>query len=502
MKEIRTRFAPSPTGFLHIGSMRTAAYAWLAARHYNGTFILRIEDTDKERRVPGAIRGIFEELAWCGIVPDEGPSRAELRSVGEDWEGAPEIGGPCGPYIQSLRLPRYQELAEQLVEKGLAYRCDCSAEMLERERLEQMARKEIPGYSGYCRTRNVPKDVPHTVRFRMPDRGGLTLNDAIRGKIVWEQIPLRDQVILKTDGYPTYNFAVVVDDKDMRISHVMRGDEFISTTPLHLMLFDAFGWEPPVYAHLPVILGTDGKKLSKRIGSTFTSNFRDEGYLPEAVRNFVILVGWSPGKGEEQEIFAERELIERFTIEGINDSNGVFDDNKLMWMNGMYMRALPTERFIELSLPFLAKAGVTVDMPRYEKIAPFVKERVKLLSEVAPMVEFLFVDHIERDLSKMFKKGVDQAKAIDVLERSIAVLESLSSFTHDAIEPPLRTLAEEVGLKVGVMFTVLRIAVTGKEITPPLFESFEALGKESVLARMRESLPLVKGFSPAAAITS
>lgn len=494
MKEVRTRFAPSPTGFLHIGGLRTAAYAWLLARNLGGTFVLRIEDTDQERRVKGAIRGIYEELAWVGITVDEGPTRAELQQLDEDWEGAPETPGPYGPYTQSLRLPRYQELAEQLVTQGVAYRCDCTAEMLEQERNEQMARKEVPGYSGYCRTRNVSKDVPHVIRFKLPVRSGLSFTDGIRGKIVWDSISLKDPVILKSDRFPTYNFAVVVDDHDMKISHVMRGEEFISTTPIHLLLYEALGWEPPVIAHLPVVLGTDGKKLSKRQGSTFTSQFRENGYLPEAIRNFIVLVGWSPGKGEEQEVFTEKELIERFSLEGINQASGVFDDTKLLWMNGMYMRSLPDQEFIRLAKPFLERAGLVVDDAKFAMVAPLVKERVRLLTEIAPMVDFLFVDKIEREIPLMFKKGMDKVKALEVLDKAEVILSGIPDWKHDLLDAALRTLASELGLKVGVMLGVLRIAITGKEVTPPLFESLEALGRETTLARMKEGREMVAAF--------
>jgi glutamyl-tRNA synthetase len=303
MKEVRTRFAPSPTGFQHLGGFRTAFFAWLLAKHHGGKFLLRVEDTDQERSVPGAIKFIIEELAWFGIQIDEGPNRAELKSLGEDWDAAPNLGGECGPYIQSLRLPRYKEVAEQLVEKGFAYRCDCTPEMLERERNEQMARKEQPGYSGYCRTRNVGADTKHVVRFKMPQRRAISFNDAIRGRVAWDTIPLRDTVILKSDGFPMYHLAVVVDDHDMKISHVLRGIEWLSSTPIHLLLYEALGWEPPVFAHLPVVNGPDGKKLSKRTGAAKSSELREKGFLAEAVLNYVSLIGWAPGEGSDQEIF-------------------------------------------------------------------------------------------------------------------------------------------------------------------------------------------------------
>ena len=493
MEKVRTRFAPSPTGFLHVGSARTAFWAWLLARHFGGQFLLRIEDTDQERLVPGAIRSLLQELAWFGIDIDEGPARAELEQVGETWEGMPDIGGPCGPYIQSLRLTRYREVAEQLVAKGVAYRCDCTPEMLEKERLEQMARKELPGYSGYCRDRNVPAEASHVIRLRMPFRRGIVLQDGVKGRVVWENASLRDPVLLKSDGFPTYHLAVVVDDHDMRISHVLRGDEWLASAPIHLLLYEALGWEPPVFAHLPVIMGPAGKKLSKRDGAVFTSMFRENGYLPEALLNFVVLIGWSPGEGSEQEIFTRQEMIEKFTLEHVNNASGRFDYGKLDWMNGLYIRNLKAEEFLIRSGPFIEKAGLTVREERWRPVAPLVQERVKVLTEVPGMVDFLFQDSIQRDLPAMYGKGIDIVKAREVLSRSLVELEPLSDFSIHAIEGVLRPLAEGLGLKAGPMFGVLRIAVTGKKVTPPLFESLAALGKDLTLRRLRETLQLLEG---------
>ena len=489
--EVRTRFAPSPTGFQHVGGFRTAFYAWLVAKHAGGKFLLRIEDTDQERLVPGAIKFIIEELKWFGITPDEGPSVAELTKVGEAWPDAPELGGGCGPYIQSQRLPRYKEIADLLVSKGAAYRCDCTSEMLEKERNEQMARRELPGYSGYCRNRNVSADTKHVVRFKMPLKGGVSLDDPIKGKVVWESIPMRDTVLLKSDGFPTYHLAAMVDDHDMKITHVMRGDEWLSSAPVHLLLYQALGWEAPIFAHLPVIMGNDGKKLSKRSGAVSSNVLREEGYLAEALLNFVVLIGWNPGEGTEQEVFTREELIEKFSLSRINNASGVFDPNKLMWMNGLYIRKLSLDEFMARAQPFLDKAGLKIDQVKWKIIAPYVQERVKLLTEIAPMVEFLFVDTITRELADMYQKGIDAPKAKAILVRSLDVLGAVSDFTHAPIEAALRPIAEEFGLKVGPMLAVLRVAVTGKKITPPLFESFAALGKEITLARIRETIGLL-----------
>jgi glutamyl-tRNA synthetase len=493
MAEVRTRFAPSPTGFQHLGGFRTAFYAWLLARKHGGKFLLRIEDTDRERFVPGAIRFIIEELQWFGIEIDEGPSREELRALGEDWEGAPELGGPYGPYTQSMRLPRYREVAEELVAKGCAYRCDCTAEMLERERLEQMARRESPGYSGYCRTRNVSKDVPHVIRFKMPQQRSVSFVDAIRGRVTWDSIPLRDTVLLKSDGFPTYHLAVVVDDHDMQITHALRGVEWLSSTPIHLLVYEALGWEPVTFAHLPVINGTDGKKLSKRSGAVNSRELREQGYLAEALMNFVTLIGWAPGEGSDQEVFTRDDLIAKFSLDGINQASGVFDPAKLLWMNGLYLRNLAVDNFIARAWEFVERAGLVIKREEFEALAPHIQERVKVLTEVPEMVDFLAEKPLVRQLDAMFQKGVDPDKARQVLGLAVDRLAALSSFVVPEIDQALRSVAGELGLKPGPAFVVLRIAVTGKTVTPPLFESFAVLGKDRVLSRIRETLEIVPG---------
>jgi len=492
MAEVRTRFAPSPTGFQHLGGFRTAFFAWLLAKHHGGKFLLRIEDTDRARSVPGAIRFIIEELGWFGIQIDEGPSREELKAIGEDWDGAPDLGGSCGPYIQSLRLDRYKEVAEELIAKGHAYRCDCTAEMLERERNEQMARRETPGYSGYCRTRNVSADTKHVVRFKIPSKRSISFNDAIRGRVTWDNVPLRDTVLLKSDGSATYHLAAMVDDHDMRITHVLRGIEWLSSAPIHLLLHEALGWEPPVYAHLPVVNGSDGKKLSKRTGAAKSSDARERGFLAEAVLNFVSLIGWAPGEGSDQEIFTREELISKFSLEGINEASGVFDITKMEWMNGLYIRNLSVADFIDRAEPFLRKANLDIPADMFAAIAPHVQERVKLLTEIPPMVDFLCDRPLERQMEAMFQKGMDATKAAEVLTRSVAVLEGLPDFSISAIDQALRGVAVELGLKPGPAFVVLRIAVTGKTVTPPLFESFAVLGRDRVLSRLRETLDLIQ----------
>lgn len=491
MKEVRTRFAPSPTGFLHVGGVRTTFYAWLLARHFGGKFLLRIEDTDQERLVPGSIKAILEDLKWLGIEIDEGPSMEELRKVDTGWEGNEGIGGPVGPYIQSLRLPRYKEVAEHLVQIGAAYRCDCTPEMLEKERADQMARRETPGYSGYCRHRNVSADSKHVIRLIMSENLSLTLDDAVKGKVVWEKVALRDPILFKSDGFPLYHLAVVVDDHDMGISHVMRGEEWLATAPIHILLYKVLGWEQPVFCHLPNVLGQDGKKLSKRHGSTHVRSFREAGYLPEALVNFLLLIGWNPGEGEQQEIFTKEEMIKKFSLERVNNAAGVFSYDKLNWMNGMYIRGLSKEKFVDAIRPYLLAKDIKVDEAKLAAIAPHIQERMKFLNETPDLIDFLFKEKIERDIPAMLGKDVDAAKAKEIINAAVAAISAVTDFTVPNVEAAVRTIPEKMGLKIGPVFVVIRIAATGKKITPPLFESLVALGKETTLQRLKETLELI-----------
>jgi glutamyl-tRNA synthetase len=497
MKEVRTRFAPSPTGWLHIGGVRTALFEILFAHHHGGKAILRIDDTDRERLVPGAIRALIEDLRWVGLRFDEGPSGEEIAREDGNQEQGIGIGGPCQPYMQSLRLPRYREIAEELIRLGHAYRCDCTAERLQKERDEQAERKEPVGYSGYCRNRDVPAGVPHVIRFKIPEDRSISLSDAVKGEVRWEKIILRDPVLLKSDGFPTYHLATVVDDHDMHISHVLRADEWLSTAPLHLLLYEALGWEAPVFAHLPPVLGTDGKKLSKRHGATFLRSFREAGYLPEAILNFMALIGWSPGEGEEEEIFSLEELTRRFSLDRVNNAGGVFSYEKLKWMNGVYIRKLSVEDLEARLRPFLIDAGFAVDDEKLMRIIPHIQTRLELLPDAVPLVDFLFKDRIERDMGAMLKKGMDSAKAREICRAAAEKLGDLSTFDAASIETALRQVAEESGGKSGPVFSVIRIAVTGKTVTPPLFESIYALGQKQAVERLKETAALLEAV-PAA----
>lgn len=482
---VRTRFAPSPTGFQHIGGFRTAFFAWALAKHFGGDFILRIEDTDQERKVDGAVSFILDELAWFGIDIDEGPSKEELEKLGEKSAHLPK-GGSHGPYVQSLRLPKYKEAAQKLIETGFAYRCDCTPEMLEKERAEQMARREVPGYSGYCRTREVPVDRPHVVRFKMPHKPKLSMQDAVKGLVSWDNPPLRDPVLLKSDGFPTYHLAVVVDDHEMEISHVMRGDEWLPSTPIHLLLYQAFGWEAPVFAHLPVILGEDGKKLSKRHGAPTSRELREKGFLPEAIFNFVMLIGWSPGG--EQEVFTKDEIIKLFSLDRVNNASGVFLPSKLEWMNGKYIRDLSKDDFYSRVKEFLPE----VDRDKFLELSPHLQERAKTLTEVPSMVEFLSDKKIAREWDKVLKKDVTKESAADLILEMKDLLKDVSKFEVSELDQAIRGLAEKKGLKVGAVFPLLRISTLYTSATPPLFESLSVLGKESVLSRLDDAVAELK----------
>ena len=486
MTEVRTRFAPSPTGFQHIGGFRTAMYAWLLARHNDGKFILRIEDTDQDRKVDGAVKYIIESMDWLGMDYDEGPSKQDLKELGEDCEIAPEVAGDSGPYIQSKRLEKYKQEVEKLISEGKAYRCDCTSERLEQERNEQMARKEKPGYSGYCRTRNVDKNTSHVIRLRLPDRVKLSIDDAVRGNIAWENPPLSDPILFKSDGFATYHLASIVDDHYMGVTHVLRGEEWLPTTPIHVLLYEAFGWDKPQFAHLSHILGPDGKKLSKRHGAVSLEEYTDQGILPEALMNYVVLIGWSPKDGSDQEVFSYEELIKTFSLSGLNKSGGVFDPKKLLWMNGVYIRSLSVDGFNKHALPLLEAKNYKVDLKIWNSLVPHIQERCKTLNEIVPMVEFLFVEKLEREWDGVIKGNITEDVVKNIASAAKTKLEALEDFTVANVDASLKQVVEDLGMKMGQVLVPIRIAVTGKKSTPPLSESIVALGKEISLKRLEE----------------
>jgi glutamyl-tRNA synthetase len=477
---VRVRFAPSPTGHPHIGNIRTVVFNWLFARHSQGKFILRIEDTDRNRYVEDAVQVITDGLRWLGL----------------DWDEGPEVGGDYGPYIQSQRLRIYKERAQELLDKGLAYRCDCSPERLARVREEQRAQGTSPMYDRHCR--DLPPDAiapdePHVIRLKMPLTGTTTVHDELRGDIEFENELIDDQILLKSDGYPTYHLAVVVDDHMMGITHVIRGDDWISSTPKRILLYKAFGWEPPTYAHVPLVLGPDGKKLSKRHGAVSIDEFRRQGYLPEALFNFLALLGWAPGEGDQQEIFAREDLIERFALERVNLAPATFAYDKLNWMNGQYIRAMSEEELLERLIPFWEDAGLiltpvpTESFHTLELLVPLVKDRLKTLRDVVELTDFVFVEIETPPAETLIGKKMTAVQSLEVIRRVQTLFAELVHFNAETMEQPMRDLAKEMGLKAGQVFGIVRYAVTGKRVAPPLFGSIEAVGRPKTLRRLERA---------------
>lgn len=488
MDQVRVRFAPSPTGPPHIGNVRTALFNWLFARHHGGKFILRIEDTDVARRVPGSLEAILDGLRWLGLQWDEGP----------------EVGGPYGPYFQSERLHLYREYAERLIESGHAYRCYCTTEELAQMRQEQQARNEAVGYDRRCRflspaerAKKEAASLASVVRFAIPLEGETTYHDLLRGDVTIQNSVLDDFVMLKSDGYPTYHFAVVVDDHLMKITHVLRADEWIPSTPRHVMLYRALGWELPQFAHLPIILGPDRSKLSKRHGATSITAYREEGYLPEALVNFLALLGWS--YSGETDIFSCDELISRFDLDRVGKTAAVFDRDRLEWMNGYYIRQLPQETLAKHLYPFLQQAGLLPagevqpeKMELVRDVVPLVRERMKRLSDAAAVVDFIFKDDIVYEPGLLVPKGIDREQTRAALVAGREALSELDGWNAEALEARLRSLAEQLGLKTGQLFGALRVAISGRTAAPPLFQTMAVLGRERTLARVAKAVELLE----------
>jgi len=490
---VRVRFAPSPTGEPHIGNVRTVVFNWLFARKMGGQFIMRIEDTDRTRYQPETIPAIMEGLRWLGLDWDEGPGLEELRRSGVENAAKYAVGGPYGPYIQSQRPLLYKKVAEELIERGWAYRCNCTSERLEQVRQEQRARKQMVMYDHHCRDLApdaISPDEPHVVRLKVPLAGQTVIHDAIKGDVVFENAGIDDQILLKSDGFPTYHLAVVVDDHSMEITHIIRADDWISSTPKRVLIYQALGWEAPVYCHVPLVNGPDGKKLSKRHGATSITEFRKQGYLPDALLNFLALLGWAPGEGEEQEIFSRDELIERFDLFRVNKAPAVFSYKKLDWMDGVYIRNLSGKELLERLLPFWQKADLVPDpCPEEERealrrIVPLVQERLKRLDEVVEWTAFLFREIKPPPAEKLVGKKMTPETSLAALRRARALLADVEPFEPQAMEPPMRALADELGIKAGQLFGIVRWAVTGQKVTPPLFGSLAILGRERALARL------------------
>ena len=485
-EHVRVRFAPSPTGALHIGGARTAIYNWAFARHAGGVFVLRIDDTDAERSTEENTGQILRSLRWLGL----------------DWDEGPEAGGDHGPYFQTQRADRHSVALELMKANGSAYPCFCTAEDLEAKRAAARAGDGSAGYDRTCRgidpaTARARCDAgePHVWRLAVPaERGDIVVDDAVRGETVFPASAMDDFVLVRSDGTPTYNFATVVDDADMDITHVIRGDDHLSNTPKQILVFEALGHPAPRFAHLSMIWGADGKKLSKRHGATSVEAFRDEGVLPEALLNYLALLGWSLD-GETTIVSAET-LVQHFSLERISKNPAIFDLEKLDWMNGVYIRDMAPRVLAERMLPWLADAGLTTaddfeSRPSwYEELAPLVSERVKRMSEIAPAVGYLFADEVTIDPIAAAKVLADEAAA-PVLDAAAATLASLVDWTPGAIEEALRALPESLGVKPKILFQVVRVAVTGSLVSLPLFESLGLLGKDVSVRRLQAARALL-----------
>jgi glutamyl-tRNA synthetase len=480
----RVRMAPAPTGRLHIGTARTTLYNWLFARHHGGTFVLRLEDSDAQRSSPEFARDILSSIRWLGL----------------DWDEGPEVGGPHGPYLQSQKLPRYREVAEELLARGAAYACFCTPEELA-ERRRERERQGLPSrYDRRCRSLSAADRArlegegrPAAVRFAMPEEGKTGWTDLIRGEVEFENALLDDFVLLRADGSPTYLLAVVVDDHDMAISHVLRGEDLISATPRQMHTYQALGWERPEFAHIPLILAPDRSKMSKRHGATAVSEYREQGYLPEALVNFIALLGWSPG--DDRELLTREEMISVFSLEGIGRSGAVFDLEKLNWMNGVYLRQLPPERLVELARPFLEKAGMggaAFDEEYVAKALLLEQERAKTLAELPGLTRFFFEEPGSYD-EKGERKWFRREGAAALLAGLRQALAGLATFEPADLEAALRGLGEELGLGAGPVIHTTRLAVTGRTAGPGLFEVLAVLGKERVLKRLERAEGHVRG---------
>ena len=468
---VRVRFAPSPTGELHIGSVRTILYNYLFAKQNGGALVLRIEDTDQARLDPRALPSIYDGLHWLGIGWDEGPRE----------------GGPYGPYVQSERLPLYREHAQRLVDQGDAYFCFCSKERLDQLRAQQQARKELTRYDRFCRriepalaAERAARD-PHVVRLKVPDAGVVAIDDLVHGKVEWQLATIEDQVLLKSDGFPTYHLAVVVDDHLMEVTHIIRGEEWLASVPKHILVYRAFGWDVPPMAHVPLVLGPDGKKLSKRHGATRVTEFREQGHLPEALVNYLALVGWAPGT--EDEVFSLDDLIARWRIEQVQKAGGKWDVERLRWFGGVWMRRLSEDE--------LARRLDGVLPPEWDRSVvraaiPVIRERMEVLTQARDLIAFLFTDVApEAPLLVAKKRTAEETRA--ALARATSALGALPAFGHAQVEDALKAVAMDLGWKQGDLNMPVRVAVTGTKVGPPLYESIELLGRERALARLERA---------------
>jgi glutamyl-tRNA synthetase len=465
---IKVRFAPSPTGFLHIGGVRTALFNWLFARHHKGKFVLRIEDTDHERSTEESIAEILESMKWLGL----------------DWDE--------GPYRQTERQEIYSQKVDQLFKENKAYRCYCTPDELDRKRNEAQKKGLKPKYDGTCRDRaDSPADAASVVRFRAPLEGSVVVDDLLRGKVVFDVAELDDVILQRTDGSPTYNFVVVVDDADMGITHVVRGDDHLSNTPRQCLLYDALNFSRPKFAHISMILGQDKARLSKRHGATSALAYRDMGYLPAAMINYLARLGWSHG---DQEIFSCAEMIEHFSFDSVHTSAAVFDPDKLSWLNEHYIKSTPPEELAPHLEPFLIRSGVLseghgLSFAEIAKVIPSLNQRAKTLIEMAEKSAFYFQKEVVFDEKAKTKFLTAEAKPL--LEKVIAGLSSLENFSAEEIEALFKKTVEDEGMKLGKLAQPVRVALTGTTVSPGIYDVILLLGKEGTLARLKNALQAV-----------
>ena len=476
---VRVRYAPSPTGNPHIGNIRTAMFNWLFARRNGGQFVVRVEDTDQGRITEGAVDHILNGLEWLGI----------------DWDEGPRVGGPYGPYFQSERLERYHDAAERLIASGNAYRCYCPPERVAELRKEQARNKQRQGYDSHCRylsdadrQAREAEGAPSVLRFAMPQTGVTSVEDTIRGHVEWQNDLTDDFVLVKTDGFPTYHMAVVVDDHAMAISHVLRAEEWLPSTPRHVQLFRALDLDMPTFGHLPMILGSDRAKLSKRHGATSLMEYRDDGFLPEALINFMALLGWS--LDGETEVMTTDTIRDNFTLERVGKPAAIFDLDKLQWMNGVYIRQTADADLADRILPFLEReypaALLPIDRDYLLRIVPLVQERLKTLADAPDMLSYFFEETLEYDPATVVQRGMDAPGTHAAIRRAQDDLAAVpdAEFQHENLENMLRASGQDLELSGRQFFGALRSAITGRTATPPLFEMMEVMGRERVLQRL------------------
>jgi len=487
---VRVRFAPSPTGHTHLGSGRTALYDYLLARQTGGQFILRIEDTDQKRYQAGSEEELMQSLRWLGL----------------EWDEGPDVGGPYGPYRQSERKAIYQDFARQLIARGQAYYCFCTPDRLDKVRQEQMKAHQNPRYDGACRNLDpeeaaarVARGEKHVVRFNMPKSGSITVRDLLRGESTYDNSALDDSILIKSDGLAVYHLAAMADDYLMKITHVIRGSEWLPSLPLHAHLIRAFGWPEPEFVHLSVFLKPSGKgKMSKRESaeamkdgySIFIKDLQRLGYTPEGVLNWIALMGWS--YDDHTEFFTLAEMVEKFSLDHLNPAPSAINFTKLDHFDGLHIRSFSVQELARRVRPFFVQAGYAVQDDILLQIMPLIRERLVTLDDAIPFGGFFFMPEVHPTLADLTPKGLEPAAAAAICRRCLAILEGLPGLTPESAEAPLRALVDELGLSAGQVFGILRVAVTGQTVSPPLFESMAVIGQAKVLDRIQNAIRLLE----------